>query len=174
VEAALERFGTVDVLLNSAGIGTSHPASRETPEQFREVIRVNVEGSYWMAQACGRVMRPGSSIINVSSVLGFISSGQPQAAYCTAKAGIIGMTRDLAGQWTGRRGIRVNAIAPGFFMTEMTAEYPEGYIDSMVARVPVGRTGDAQEFADVVIFLASDASSYITGTTIPVDGGLLA
>lgn len=174
VEAAVEAYGRVDVLLNNAGLGTSHPASRETPEQFREVLRVNVEGSYWMAQACGRVMPRGSSIINVSSVLGFVSSGLPQAAYCSSKAAIIGLTRDLAMQWTGRRGIRVNAIAPGFFMTEMTAEYPEGFIDGMVERVPTGRTGEAREFADVAVFLASDASSYITGVTIPVDGGLLA
>ena len=109
----MEEFGRVDVLVNNAGIGTAVPATRETPEQFRAVIDVNLNGCYWMAQACGRVMQPGSSIINISSVLGLTTAGLPQAAYAASKAGLIGLTRDLAQQWTGRKGIRVNAIAPG-------------------------------------------------------------
>src|SRR5690242_2625971 len=119
VEAAIKEFGHVDVLVNNAGIGTAVPATRETPEQFREVIDVNLNGCYWMAQACGRVMQPGSSIINISSVLGLTTGGLPQAAYSSSKAALIGLTRDLAQQWTGRKGIRVNAIAPGFFASEM-------------------------------------------------------
>ena len=113
VALAMEEFGRVDVLVNNAGIGTAVPATRETPEQFRQVIDVNLNGCYWMAQACGRVMQPGSSIINISSVLGLTTAGLPQAAYASSKAGLIGLTRDLAQQWTGRKGIRVNAIAPG-------------------------------------------------------------
>jgi NAD(P)-dependent dehydrogenase (short-subunit alcohol dehydrogenase family) len=173
VEAAMEAFGRVDVLLNNAGIGTAVPATRETPEQFRQVIDVNLEGSYWMAQACGRVMQPGSSIVNVSSVLGFTTAGLPQAAYASSKAAIVGLTRDLAAQWTGRKGIRVNAIAPGFFTSEMTDQYPDGYLDQMMARVPAGRIGEPEEFVAAVVFLASDASGYVTGITIPVDGGIL-
>ena len=130
VDAAMETFGRVDVLINNAGIGTAVPATRETPEQFRQVIDVNLNGCYWMAQACGRVMQPGSSIINISSVLGLTTAGLPQAAYAASKAGLIGLTRDLAQQWTGRKGIRVNAIAPGFFESEMTDQYPEGYLES--------------------------------------------
>jgi NAD(P)-dependent dehydrogenase (short-subunit alcohol dehydrogenase family) len=172
VDEALTAFGRVDVLVNNAGIGTAVPATLETPEQFRQVIDINLNGSYWMAQACGRVMKPGSSIINISSVLGLTTAGLPQAAYAASKAGVIGMTRDLAQQWSGRRGIRVNAIAPGFFTSEMTDEYPEGYLDSQQARIPMGRKGDARELAATVVFLASDAASYITGQTIPVDGGL--
>ena len=117
-------FGRVDVLVNNAGIGTAVPATRETPEQFRSVIDVNLNGCYWMAQACGRVMQPGSSIINISSILGLTTGGLPQAAYSASKAGLIGLTRDLAQQWTGRKGIRVNALAPGFFASEMTGPTP--------------------------------------------------
>jgi NAD(P)-dependent dehydrogenase (short-subunit alcohol dehydrogenase family) len=173
--AALEAFGSVDVLVNNAGIGTAVPATHETPEQFRQVIDINLEGSYWMAQACGRAMQPGSSIINISSVLAFTTAGLPQAAYASSKAAIIGLTRDLAVQWTGRKGIRVNAIAPGFFESEMTDQYPEGYLEGMqAARIPAGRKGEPDEFVSAVIFLASDASSYVTGITLPVDGGIIA
>ena len=111
----MRELGRVDVLVNNAGIGTAVPATRETPEQFRQVIDVNLNGCYWMAQACGRVMQPGSSIVNISSVLGLTTAGLPQAAYSATKAALIGLTRDLAQQWTGRKGIRVNALAPGFF-----------------------------------------------------------
>ncbi|HUG84583.1 MAG TPA: SDR family oxidoreductase [Euzebya sp.] len=173
VEAAMEAYGKVDVLVNNAGIGTAHPATRETPEQFREVIDVNLNGSYWMAQACGRVMQPGSSIINVSSILGFTTAGLPQAAYASSKAAVVAMARDLTQQWTGRKGIRVNAIAPGFFESEMTAQYPDGYIGQMLKRVPAGRKGNPEEFVAAVIFLASDASGYVTGSCLAVDGGIL-
>ncbi|HET7195145.1 MAG TPA: glucose 1-dehydrogenase [Nocardioides sp.] len=172
VEAAMSEFGRVDVLVNNAGIGTAVPATRESPEQFRSVIDVNLNGCYWMAQACGRVMRPGSSIINISSVLGLTTAGLPQAAYASSKAGLIGMTRDLAQQWTGRKGIRVNAIAPGFFASEMTEQYPDGYLESQEGRIPVGRKGDPAELAATVVFLASDAAGYVTGQTLPVDGGM--
>jgi NAD(P)-dependent dehydrogenase (short-subunit alcohol dehydrogenase family) len=172
VDAAMAEFGRVDILVNNAGIGTAVPATRETPEQFRGVIDVNLNGCYWMAQACGRVMQPGSSIINISSVLGLTTAGLPQAAYAASKAGLIGMTRDLAQQWTGRKGIRVNAIAPGFFVSEMTEQYPEGYLDLMEQRIPAGRKGDPEELAAAVVFLASDAGGYVTGQTIAVDGGM--
>ena len=172
VEAAVQEFGRVGVLINNAGIGTAVPATHETPEQFRQVIDVNLNGCYWMAQACGRVMKPGSSIINISSVLGITTAGLPQAAYASSKAGLIGLTRDLAQQWTGRKGIRVNAIAPGFFDSEMTDSYPEGYLDSQQARIPVGRKGDPRELAATAVFLASDAAGYITGQTLAVDGGM--
>jgi NAD(P)-dependent dehydrogenase (short-subunit alcohol dehydrogenase family) len=165
-------FGRVDVLVNNAGIGTAVPATRETPEQFRQVVDVNLNGCYWMAQACGRVMQPGSSIVNISSVLGLTTGGLPQAAYSATKAGLIGLTRDLAQQWTGRKGIRVNALAPGFFASEMTDTYPDGYLDQAMARVPAGRKGEGAELAAALVFLASDAGGYVTGQTLPVDGGM--
>jgi NAD(P)-dependent dehydrogenase (short-subunit alcohol dehydrogenase family) len=172
VAVAMEEFGHVDVLVNNAGIGTAVPATHETPEQFRQVIDVNLNGCYWMAQACGRVMQPGSSIINISSVLGLTTGGLPQAAYSSSKAALIGLTRDLAQQWTGRKGIRVNAVAPGFFESEMTEQYPPGYLDAQLHRIPAGRKGDPAELAATVVFLASDAAGYITGQTLAVDGGM--
>ena len=173
VDAAMAEFGRVDVLVNNAGIGTAVPATRETPEQFRSVLDVNLHGCYWMAQACARVMQPGSSIVNISSVLGLTTAGLPQAAYAASKAGLIGLTRDLAQQWTGRKGIRVNALAPGFFASEMTDSYPEGYLDAQMERVLVGRAGDPDELSAALLFLASPAGGYVTGTTLAVEGGML-
>ncbi len=172
VAQAMEVLGRVDILVNNAGIGTAVPATREAPDDFRRVIDVNLNGCYWMAQACGRVMQPGSSIINISSVLGITTGGLPQAAYSASKAGLIGLTRDLAQQWTGRKGIRVNAVAPGFFESEMTEQYPPGYLESQQGRIPAGRQGDPAELAATVVFLASDAAAYITGQTLAVDGGM--
>ena len=171
VDGVMEEFGHIDVLVNNAGLGTAHPALRETPEQFRQVIDVNLNGSYWLAQACGRVMAPGSSIINVSSVLALTTAGLPQAAYSASKAGLLGLTRDLAQQWGARRGIRVNAVAPGFFATEMTEQYQPGYLDAMSPRVLLARKGDPRELAATVVWLASDAAGFVTGQTIVVDGG---
>lgn len=172
VDSAIDIFGRVDVLINNAGVGSAVPATRETPEQFRNTVDVNLHGSYWMAQACGRVMQPGSAIINISSVLGITTAGLPQAAYSAAKAGIIGLTRDLAQQWGARKGIRVNALAPGFFKTEMTDEYLPGYLESQMPRISLGRMGDASQLAATAVWLASAAGGYVTGQTIAVDGGL--
>ena len=170
-EAAMAEYGRIDILVNNAGVGTAYPASRETPEQFRSVIDVNLNGSYWMAQACGRHMQPGSNIVNISSVLALTTAGLPQAAYSASKAGLIGLTRDLAAQWTGRKGIRVNAIAPGYFPTEMTDQYAPGYLDSMISRMVVPRMGRLEECAATLIWLVSPAGGYVTGQTIVVDGG---
>jgi NAD(P)-dependent dehydrogenase (short-subunit alcohol dehydrogenase family) len=172
VDAAMEHFGRVDVLVNNAGVGTAVPATRETPEQFRAVIDVNLNGCYWMAQACARVMEPGSAIVNISSVLGITTAALPQAAYAASKAGLIGLTRDLAQQWTGRKGIRVTALAPGFFSSEMTDQYRPDYLSSQLPRIPAGRTGDPAELAAALVFLASPAAGYVTGQTLAVDGGL--
>jgi NAD(P)-dependent dehydrogenase (short-subunit alcohol dehydrogenase family) len=173
VEQTVAELGRVDVLVNNAGTATAAPATREDPDSFRRVVDVNLNGSYWMAQACGRVMEHGSSIVNIGSVLGSTTAGLPQAAYCSSKAAIIGLTRDLAQQWTGRKGIRVNALAPGFFPSEMTDELPEGYLDTMMFRVPAGRAGEPEELVGALVFLASDAAAYVTGVVLPVDGGLL-
>jgi NAD(P)-dependent dehydrogenase (short-subunit alcohol dehydrogenase family) len=173
VAEGMERFGRIDVLINNAGVGTAVPAIRETPEQFTSVLDINLNGSYWMAQACARVMKPGSSIVNISSILGLTTAGLPQAAYAASKAAIVGLTRDLAQQWSGRKGIRVNALAPGFFTSEMTDSYQSGYLDSMMAsRTVLKRMGDPEELAASALWLASDAGGYVTGQTIAVDGGV--
>ena len=174
VARTVEELGKADVLVNNAGVGTAVPATRETPEQFRKVIDINLNGTYWMAQAFARAIgEDGGSIVNIGSVLGSTTAGLPQAAYGSSKAAIIGLTRDLAQQWTGRKKIRVNALAPGFFPSEMTDQYPDGYLDAMMIRVPAGRGGDPDELTAALLFLASDASSYVTGVTLPVDGGML-
>ncbi len=144
------------------------PATRETPEEFRKVIDVNLNGSYWMAQVCGRVIQPGSA----SSILGMVTGGLPQAAYSVAKAGVMGLTRDLAQQWGTRKGIRVNGLAPGFFKSEMTDGYEPGYIETVLPRIFLGRLGDPAELAATAVWLASAAGGYVTGQTIVVDGGL--
>lgn len=172
VDAAMAEFGRVDVLVNNAGVGTAVPATRETPDQFRAVIDLNLNGSYWAAQAAARVMTPGSSIINISSVLALTTAGLPQAAYSASKAAIVGLTRDLAQQWGSRKGIRVNAIAPGFFKSEMTDTYQPGYIESTLHRTVLGRMGDPAELAATLVWLASDAGGYVTGQTVVVDGGV--
>lgn len=172
VDAAMAEFGRVDVLVNNAGVGAAVPATRETPEEFRSVVDVNLNGTYWMAQACGRVMQPGSCIINIASILGLTTAGLPQAAYSASKAGVIGLTRDLAQQWTGRKGIRVNALAPGFFASEMTDELKPGYLDGLLPRIIMGRLGDSAELAATAVWLASPAAGYVTGQTVVVDGGL--
>jgi NAD(P)-dependent dehydrogenase (short-subunit alcohol dehydrogenase family) len=172
VDAAMAEFGRVDVLVNNAGIGTAVPATRETVEQFEQVIAVNLNGCYWMAQACAKVMARGSSIVNISSVLGITTAGLPQAAYASSKAGLLGLTRDLAQQWSGRKGIRVNALAPGWFASEMTDQYDPAYVEKMLGRIPMGRMGDPEELTAALVFLASDAGGYVTGQTIVVDGGV--
>jgi NAD(P)-dependent dehydrogenase (short-subunit alcohol dehydrogenase family) len=176
VDVTVEAFGKVDILVNNAGISGGGPATREAPDHFRSIIDVNLNGSYWMAQACGRAMSNGGSIINVTSIMGLTSDGLPHAAYSASKAGLIGLTRDLAHQWTGRKGIRVNALAPGWFPeTEMSERNtPEGHVEKMVKhRIPLGRVGENDELAAALVFLASDASSYVTGITLVVDGGAL-
>jgi NAD(P)-dependent dehydrogenase (short-subunit alcohol dehydrogenase family) len=173
IALAIERFGRVDILVNNAGVGTAVPATSETPEQFRNVIDVNLMGSYWMAQAFARAAKNGGAIVNVSSILGMRPGGLPQAAYASSKAGVIGLTRDLAAQWTARKGIRVNALAPGYFPSEMTEDLPDATIELVRAQTAAQRIGRVEELASTLIWLVSDASSYVSGVTVPVDGGFV-
>lgn len=173
VRAGMESYGQVDILVNNAGVGTAIPSTKESPDQFRSVLDVNLMGAYWMAQAFARANKGGGAIVNISSVLGIKPQGLPQAAYASSKAGLIGLTRDLAAQWTGRKGIRVNALAPGFFPSEMSDELPKEMVEMMKMFTPAGRLGDPEELAATLIWLVSDAASYVTGITVPVDGGLV-
>lgn len=171
-QAAFDEFGHVDVLINNAGIGKAYPALKEPTEHFLNILDVNLNGTYWMAQACARLMQPGSSIINISSVLGLMASMDPQAGYAASKAAVIGLTRDLAAQWTSRKGIRVNALAPGFFPSEMTDQYDEERMNMYANLAPAKRLGDPEELAAAALFLASPAGGFVTGATLAVDGGM--
>ena len=172
--AAVEAFGRVDILVNNAGTpGEYHHVTQDPPENFRAVVDVNLYGTYWMVQACARVMPPGGSIIDVSSVMALTTAKMPAAAYSASKAAVLGLTRDLAAQ-LGPKGIRVNAILPGVFPSEATAHYSENYKRKIVdTRIPIGRIGDPEDIAAVAVFLASDAAAYVTGVSLPVDGGVL-
>ncbi len=172
VRTAVDTHGRIDVLVNNAGLGTAVPALKETPEQFRGVVDVNLNGAYWAAKECAAVMEPGSSIVNVASVLGLTAGFAPQAAYSATKAAVLGLTRDLAHQWGSRRGIRVNALAPGYFASEMTDEIPEQMLADITGSTIFGRLGQQAELDSALVFLASDASSFITGATLVVDGGM--
>jgi NAD(P)-dependent dehydrogenase (short-subunit alcohol dehydrogenase family) len=170
VEAAVERFGRIDVLVNNAGIEDHAPASRLALAEFENVLAVNLTACFSMAQAVVPAMGPGSSIVNVASIMAHTTLDAPTTAYTTSEAGLIGLTRSLARQWSGRKGIRVNALLPGFFPSEMT----DGMPDELVGhRLVMGRFGDPAELAPAMVFLASDASSYMTGSGLVVDGGFL-
>ena len=176
-DAAIERFGHLDALINNAGLGTAVPALRETPEQFREVIEVNLLGAYWMAQAAARVMAPGSSIVNVASVLALMKSYNPQAAYSASKAGLVGLTRGLAVELAPT--VLVNAVAPGPVDTPMMdhelsmADDPEAAREETIRRVPLLRVAGPDEVARAILFLITDAG-YTTGSVLPIDGGVTA
>ena len=174
--AAAEELGGVHVLVNNAGTGYAARAERDDADRAARLLEVNLLGAYRMATEVGRSMiarGAGGSIVNISSALGLGPGDVPQAAYSASKAGLLGMTRDLAQQWSGRHGIRVNALAPGFFESELTAPLltRETGLAAVVARTPLGRVGRLDELAGPLLLLASDAGSYMTGTTLCVDGG---
>ncbi|MBY0287573.1 MAG: SDR family oxidoreductase [Mycobacteriaceae bacterium] len=169
VDAAVERFGRIDVLVNNAGVEDHAPASRLAVEDFRRVLDVNVTACFELAQGAAAVMPRGSSIVNVGSIMAYTTLDIPTTAYSTSKAAVLGLTRSLARQWSGRKGIRVNALLPGFFPTDMVAALPQGLLDD---RLPIGRMGDPDELAAALVFLASDASGYMTGSELTVDGGM--
>jgi len=174
-DAAAAECGRIDVLVNNAGIGPAGPALREDPEVFRNTIDVNLNGIYWMARACAPHMPEGSSIVNIASVLGHVASRFPQAHYSASKAGVLGLTRDLAQQWSGRKGIRVNALCPGYVDSEMTNAEGADKLREMVADHSIlGRFGNQEELDSALLFLATPASSYMTGASLIVDGGLSA
>ena len=175
VDFAVERFGVVDVLLNNAGMADPQPALVEEPAHFRKLVETNLVSVFVASQAAARHMaqKGSGSIVNIASVLGFVASGAiPQASYTASKAGVVNLTRELAAQWA-KLGIRVNGIAPGWFPSEMTSEmFDEGRGLAWIQRnTPMGRGGELHELTGVLLLLASDAGSYITGQTIVVDGG---
>ncbi len=175
VEAAVEKFGGLDILVNNAGVSWGAMPEDMPLEKWQKVLDVNLTGCFLMAQAAGREMLKNNSgsIINIASIAGLTSSanGPFYAGYVASKAGLIGLTRELAASW-GRRGIRVNAIAPGFFHSRLADAVIDIYERTIQENNVIPRIGKEGELKGTVVFLASDASSYITGQTIAVDGGM--
>ncbi len=172
VAEAFEAQGKIDNLVNNAGITMDALLVRMTPEQFERVIRVNLTGAFFCLQAAAKVMmkQRAGSIVNLASVAGVM--GNPgQANYSASKAGLIAMSKTAAKELAAR-GVRVNAVAPGFIETEMTAAVPEKLAEMMKSMIPLGRAGQPEDVADVVAFLCSDAARYVTGQVIHISGGL--
>jgi len=175
VDEALAEYGEIDFLMNNSGI-TKWCAAESVPEEdWRDVIDVNLNGLFYCCQAVGRHMieRRGGRIINIASMSGLIvNRPQPQASYNASKAAVIHLTKSLASEWA-RYNIRVNAIAPGYMDTPMARPFFDDpqYGDLWIDAIPMKRPGKPEELAPIAVFLASEASSYVTGTTIVIDGG---
>jgi 3-oxoacyl-[acyl-carrier protein] reductase len=172
VAAIVSTLGTIDFLINNAGITRDASFKKMTGEQWQQVIDVNLTGVFNCTKAIAPIMleKGFGKIVNASSVVGLYGNFG-QTNYVATKAGIIGMTKTWAREF-GRKGINVNAVAPGFTLTEMVAKMPENVLESMKAKVPLGRLATPEEMADAYLFLCSDYASYINGHTLSVDGGM--
>jgi 3-oxoacyl-[acyl-carrier protein] reductase len=173
VDAVLAEFGTVDILINNAGITKDNLLMRMSEEDFDNVIEVNLKSVFNMTKAIQRTFlkQRSGSIINMSSVVG-VKGNAGQTNYAASKAGIIGFTKSVALE-LGSRNIRCNAIAPGFIETEMTAKLNEDVVQAWRENIPLKRGGTAEDVANACVFLASDLSAYVTGQVLNVDGGML-
>jgi 3-oxoacyl-[acyl-carrier protein] reductase len=173
VDKAVRVFGRLDILVNNAGITSDNQLYKMTEEQWDNVIAVNLKGVFNCAQAAaGVMMEQGSGVIlNASSVVG-IYGNFGQTNYAATKWGVIGMTKTWAKE-LGRKGIRVNAVAPGFILTPMTEKMPEKVLDMMKDKAPIKRLGTPEDIANAYAFLASDEASFITGAVLSVDGGIV-
>ena len=171
-EKILADFGGVDILVNNAGITRDNLLPALTTDDISEVIDVDLKGAIYVTKAFIRtfVKRKGGSIINISSVVGMMGN-KGQTNYAAAKAGIIGFTKSVAKEY-GRRNIRCNAIAPGYIATDMTAVLGAEVTEELTKQLPLGRLGKPEDVAELALFLAGDASAYITGEVIKVDGGM--
>lgn len=172
VKATLNAFGRLDILVNNAGIVRDTLLVRMQDADWDDVLRVNLKGAFNVSKAAVRTMMRQRSgrIINISSVSGLMGQAG-QTNYAAAKAGLIGLTKSMVREF-GSRGITVNVIAPGFIPTDINASLDDGLLDQLLRLIPLGRFGAADEVAHAVVFLASDAAAYITGTVLPIDGGL--
>lgn len=173
IQTTLDAYGQIDVLVNNAGTTRDTLLLMMKEEQWDDVLNTNLKSVFNCCKAAARPMvkrRQGGRIINIASVSGIV--GQPgQANYAASKAGIIGFSKSLAKE-LGSRNITVNVVAPGFVLTDLTADLPEELVQKAIEHIPLGRWGEAKEVAGVVTFLASDKASYITGEVIQVDGGI--
>ena len=175
IATVIERFGRIDILVNNAGLGVPMPAEDEPMTHWRNVVDINLNGLFLLSQLAGRQMlvQGSGSIVNLASILGLVGSAPiKQASYCATKGAVVNLTRELACQWA-RKGVRVNAIAPGWFPSEMTADMvnDEGSTAFVQRNCPMGRYGEAHELDGALLYLASPASSYVTGQILTVDGG---
>jgi len=172
IEELLKEADGFDILVNNAGITKDGLSFRMSLEEWQQVLDINLTASFIIARTVGRAMlrKKAGSIINMASVVGIHGNGG-QANYAASKAGIIGMTKSLARE-ASSRGIRVNAIAPGFIASDMTDAIPEAAKEKLIEAIPFKRIGSPEDIAQTALFLASDASSYITGQVIAVDGGM--
>ncbi|EUJ35634.1 3-oxoacyl-[acyl-carrier-protein] reductase [Brochothrix thermosphacta] len=168
----LDTFGGIDILINNAGITRDNLLMRMKAEEFDDVINANLRGTFLCLKAAARPMmkKRQGTIVNMTSVVG-ITGNAGQANYVASKAGVIGLTK-TASRELAPRGIRVNAVAPGFIDTDMTDVLPEEVKSGMLSQIPLGAMGNTKNVADVVAFLVSDASAYMTGQTLSVDGGM--
>ncbi|HEX30414.1 TPA: 3-oxoacyl-[acyl-carrier-protein] reductase [Candidatus Poribacteria bacterium] len=173
IRSTVESFGRLDILVNNAGITRDSLLVRMRDEDWNRVISINLTGTFNCTRAAAKVMmrQRDGCIINIASVAG-IMGNVGQVNYSASKAGVIGITKSAARELAGR-GVRVNAIAPGFIMTEMTAKLPEAERERILEMVPLGKPGTPEDVANVALFLASDAARYITGQVIRVDGGMV-
>jgi NAD(P)-dependent dehydrogenase (short-subunit alcohol dehydrogenase family) len=174
VDKTVHAYGRLDILVNNAGVTWAAPPADMPFEKWQQVIAVNLTGSFLFSQAAGREMLKAGygRIINVASIAGMMASvnGPHYAAYAASKAGLMGLTRELAASW-GRQGIRVNAIAPGYFHSRLADGAIAMVEPELKASSPMGRVGAEDELKGVVVFLAADASNYMTGQVVVVDGG---
>lgn len=172
IQEIVDDWGQLDILINNAGITRDNLILRMNEEQWDEVIETNLKSIFNYSKAAAKPMmrNRGGSIINISSVVG-ISGNAGQSNYAASKAGIIGFTKSYAKELASRN-IRANVIAPGYILTEMTGELDEKVLENIKQETPLGRAGEPDEVAESVVFLASDASSYITGEVLRVDGGM--
>jgi 3-oxoacyl-[acyl-carrier protein] reductase len=173
VETTLEKYGRIDILINNAGIAQDAFLSKMTEEQWDKVINVNLKGVFNCTQAVVEVMmnQGNGVIINTSSIVG-LSGNVGQVNYAATKAGLIGMTKTLAKE-LGKKGIRVNAVAPGFIATPMTAKVPEKILEMMKEKTPLRRLGETKDVAYAYLYLASDEANFVNGAVLCVDGGLI-
>ena len=173
VNEVLKTFGSIDILVNNAGITRDNLIIRMTEKEFDEVINTNLKGAFICTKAVSRVMikQKSGKIINVSSVVGIVGNAG-QSNYAAAKAGLIGFTKSMAKE-LAKRGINVNAVAPGFIQTDMTSVLPENVKEEFLKSIPLMRIGKPEDIANTVLFLASEYSDYITGQVINIDGGMV-